>query len=114
MSVWCRGCYRESPDNLFPRLQTVEPEDKKEVLLKETGLKRHQHGRNRDHLMDVPFECDLCHFRNMDKRDPVWESPKDMATMKVIRWVLLDVFWVREADKVSGNQQAVKRLLGCG
>ena len=85
MSVWCGDCYRESPTDPFPRLQTVEAEDESEVLLEETDLERHRHGRNGDHLMGVPFECDLCHFRNMNKRDPVWESPKDMATMEVIR-----------------------------
>ena len=91
MSVWCRGCYRESPTNPFPWLQTVEPEDASEVLLEETDLERHRHGRNGDHLMGVPFECNLCHFQNTNKQEPVWESPKDMATMEVTRRVLFDV-----------------------
>ena len=109
MSVWCGDCYRESPTDPFPRLQTVEAEDESEVLLEETDLERHRHGRDGDHLMGVPFECDLCHFRNMNKRDPVWESSKDMATMEVIRRVLLDVFWAREPSTVSGNLSRLRR-----
>jgi hypothetical protein len=27
-------------------------------------------GRNGDHLMGVPFECDLCSFQNVAGRDP--------------------------------------------
>ena len=45
----------------------------------------------------------------MNKRDPVWENPKDMATMEVIHRVLLDVFWAREAGTVSGNLSRVQR-----
>ena len=37
-SVWCGECYSESPIDPFPRLQTVEPEDKSEVLLDKTDL----------------------------------------------------------------------------
>ena len=30
--------------------------------------------------MGIPFECDLCHFRNMVERDPVEGDDKDEFT----------------------------------
>ena len=32
--------------------------------------------RNGDHLMGVPFECDLCSFRNVCGRDPIWQTAR--------------------------------------
>lgn len=51
----------------------------------------------------VPFQCDICHFRNMVDRDP-WESdPDDMEVLEYIRRVNLDAFWSRETSTVKGN-----------
>lgn len=36
--------------------------------------------RDGDHLM-VPFECDLCHFRNCCLRDPILDSERDINTL---------------------------------
>ena len=48
-------------------------------------LTRYKKGRNWDYLMlmGVPFECDLCHFWNTNRRDPVWKSLKDMDTLEL-------------------------------
>ena len=78
-SAWCGGCYTESPNDLFPRQQKVEEDVESEILLDEEDKRRHRSGRSGDHLMRVPFECDLCHYRNMNNRDPVWSYPKAMA-----------------------------------
>ena len=59
--------------------------------------------------MRVPFECDLCHYRNINRRDPVWSCPKDMATLVAIRRVNLDVFWARESSTVTGNLSRMRR-----
>jgi hypothetical protein len=37
---------------------------------------RFKSGRNGDHLL-CPFQCDLCHFRNIQGRDPVPGLVKD-------------------------------------
>jgi hypothetical protein len=34
-------------------------------------------GRNGDNLL-CPFQCDLCHFRNIKKRDPFASDLKDL------------------------------------
>ena len=109
MNVWCGGCFKQSPTDPFPRQQGVDLEDKSEVLTDNWDKDRYRMGRGRDHLMGVPFECNLCHFRNMNRRDPVWRSAKDMDTIEAIRRVLLDVFWAREEGTVSGNLSRMRR-----
>ena len=66
---------------------------------------RYRSGRNGDHLMGVPFECDLCSFQNVTVtgRDPVLGDHNDHFTLIAIRRVLLDVMWAREPDTVAGN-----------
>ena len=53
--------------------------------------------------MGVPFECDLCSFRNMCGRDPIWQNRKDQFTLTCIRRVSLDAFWAREPRTVASN-----------
>jgi hypothetical protein len=80
-----------------------EREEESELVLQDiVETDRYRRGRNGDHLM-VPFECDLCHFRNMNKRDPSYESAKDRFTMTAIRRANLDAFWARESSTVKSN-----------
>eukprot|EP00984_Skeletonema_dohrnii_P004388 scaffold1564_cov78-Skeletonema_dohrnii-CCMP3373.AAC.2 len=53
------------------------------------------------------FECDLCHFRNLNKRDPEYTSGKDRLTMTAIRRANLDAFWARESSTLKGNLDRV-------
>ena len=59
--------------------------------------------------MKVPFECDLCHFRNMNKPDPVYGCKKDEDTYIVMRRAQLDVFWAREPSTVASNLSRLMR-----
>jgi hypothetical protein len=66
-------------------------------------------GRNGDHLM-VPFQCDLCHFRNIMKRDP-WSSKwQDHEILEYIRRANLDSFWSRESSTVAFNLREARRM----
>lgn len=65
--------------------------------------RRFMHGRNGDHVMGVRFECDVCNFRNINKRDVVWTSATDLRTLRYIRRASLDVMWSRESGTVSQN-----------
>jgi len=58
--------------------------------------------------MGVPFECDLCSFRNVVGRDPDTNG-RDEFTLTAIRRVLLDVMWAREPDTVASNWSRSKR-----
>lgn len=54
-------------------------------------------------MLMVPFQCEVCHFRNMEKRDPVLGHAKDEETMEYIRRASLDAFWARETSTVKKN-----------
>ena len=64
-------------------------------------LNQYRCGRDGDHLMGVPFECDLClcSFRNVsgrdpefgNGRDPEFGNHKDLFTLTTIMRVSLDV-----------------------
>jgi hypothetical protein len=53
--------------------------------------------------MGVTFKCDLCSFRNVCGRDPIWQNCKDQFTLTCIRRVSLDAFWAREPRTVASN-----------
>ena len=109
-NVWCGKCYRESESNPFPRLDNNEEANGSDLDLDNTETnQRHRCGRNGDHLMGVPFECDLCSFRNVTGRDPVLGDHNDHFTLVAICRVLLDVMWAREPDTVAGNWARAKR-----
>jgi hypothetical protein len=69
----------------------------------------YQCGRDGDHLMGVPFECDLCSFQNVVCRDPDDTDAQDEFTLMAIRRVLLDVMWARKPNTVASNWFRSKR-----
>jgi hypothetical protein len=58
--------------------------------------------RNGDHLM-LTFQCELCHFRNIQGKDPMAGNKKHEDLMVHIRRCNLDAFWSREKGSVSNN-----------
>ena len=59
--------------------------------------------------MGVPFECDLCSFRNMAGRDPVLGDHNNHFTLVAILQVLINVMWAREPDMVAANWARSRR-----
>jgi hypothetical protein len=58
----------------------------------------------------VPFQCDLCHFRNIMGRDP-WETRwQDHEILEYIRRATLDSFWSRESSTVTFNLREARRM----
>jgi hypothetical protein len=49
-----------------------------------------------DHVI-CPFQCDLCHFRNLQGQSPIYGSGvlNDTETMELIRQDSIDAFWSR-------------------
>lgn len=74
---------------------------------------RFQTARNGDHLM-CPFQCDLCHFRRLKGRDPLYGFRPDDVTLLCIRRANLDAFWSREPDSVRANLREVREILSNG
>jgi hypothetical protein len=57
-----------------------------------------------------PFQCDICHFRNIQKRDMVAGNRKDKLLLQCIRRASLDAFWAREPSTVRANLRGARRL----
>ena len=59
--------------------------------------------------MWIPFECDMCQFRNINERYPIHGNSKDDYTLLWIRQAILDAFWIRETSTVSVNFRRLRR-----
>ena len=107
--MWCRKCYQAHPEDPFPVQVRLDDEEKEDLETEEQLDQRYQTGRDGDHLMGIPFECDLCHFRNVMERDPVDGNVQDDFTLLAIRRGCLDAMWSRETSTVSGNFRRLQR-----
>jgi hypothetical protein len=95
------------PLDCFPRHVPVD-EDGFDWRPQE-DVARYTHGHNGDFLV-TPFQCDLCIFWNLHKRNPI-ATPQDDLLLCCIRRINLDAMWRREsamvASKVRGARQMV-------
>ena len=108
LAAWCGTCYHAHPDDPFPVQKSLE--DEEEDLETEENLDtRYKVARNGDHLMGIPFECDLCHFRNVSGRDPIPSRPGDVMALICTRRANLDACWSRETSTVAGNLNRMRR-----
>jgi hypothetical protein len=67
-------------------------------------------GRNGDNLV-CPFQCDLCHFRNIKKRDPFSSDLRDLRLLCGSRRANLDAFWARGPGTVKSNLTLMLRIV---
>ena len=58
--------------------------------------------------MGVPFECDLCSFRNVCGRDLLLGNHRDQFTLTSIHQVQLNIMWAREPHTVATNWARAK------
>ena len=59
--------------------------------------------------MKLPYECELCHYRNMNKQDPVYDCKKDEDTFIALCRAQLDVLWARESFIVASNLSRLRQ-----
>ncbi len=85
-----------------------EEDEAQDFVLEEEVDRRFMCARDGDHVMSIPFECDLCQFRNVVKRDVDWQSKKDMYQLMCIRGASLDAMWSRERHTVEGNARRMR------
>jgi hypothetical protein len=79
--------------------------------LEEDDPNRFKAARDGDHLM-CPFQCDDCHFLNIQKRRS-GARPQDSVLLMCIRCANLDAIWSREsATVVAANLREGARALG--
>jgi hypothetical protein len=61
-----------------------------------------------------PFQCDICHFRNMKGVDPSGHSSRDKSLLIAIRRANIDAFWGRASSTVAGNFRDLKKFKSIG
>ena len=103
-------CYKapRSEDRRVVRPQEEEYFD----LTLEYDKGRHTSARNGDHLM-IPFQCELYHYRNMKKMNPVGDKA-DVVLLRATRRANLDVFWSREPGTISSTRRDSLKLSKIG
>eukprot|EP00978_Attheya_sp_CCMP212_P005058 scaffold11166_cov48-Attheya_sp.AAC.4 len=79
----------------FDRTTLAGPEDKGRFVEARAG----------DHII-CPFQCDLCHIRNMKQREP--RGIQDEATAALVRQANLDAFWSRAKGTVAKHRTEVR------
>jgi hypothetical protein len=101
--AWSGDCYTPLKGGSFPvRL----PKDEEcNLLVNEEDKLRFDVARPGDHLC-CPFQCELCHFRNIQGRllpSTGLGTLDDTELTKSLRRANLDTFWSREPMPVSKN-----------
>ena len=66
--------------------------------------------RNGDHLL-IPFECTLCVFRKLTKRNPSAVNPQDVLLQDCITRAILDAFWSRSSGTVTGYSRKATQMV---
>ena len=111
--VWCGKCYVPMSGVIFPRRETEEEEDANddldpELVMPAAEKDRYQRGRDGDCWV-CPFQCELCHFRNVYRRDPVPESRTDSNFVIYCRRANLDAMWARSSATVAKTLRVLFR-----
>ena len=63
---------------------------------------RYEAGRNSNH-MNTYFQCNICHFRNIQVRSLERSNLKYKTLLETIRRKSLDTSWIREPGTILGN-----------
>ena len=79
-------------------------------MLDEEDEDRFIGARQGDQFMTV-FQCELCHYRNIYKRNPQKGRALDPKVFAVFRRATLDSFWARESSTVRATCNYIKRGL---
>ena len=74
---------------------------------RETFELEYNQARAGDHLLTA-FQCDICHFRNIQGRDPLLQRHQDRSLMLCIRRASLDAFWGSRPGTVAGHLKEFK------
>ena len=90
---WCASCFTvDGTTNFF-----IRPEVDTDGIPLETkdSERRFKMARKGDHLL-TPFQCPLCHFCNIQLRNPSPWNSKDTLAIEFIARACIDSSWARE------------------
>lgn len=116
--MWCGKCYTSSKtiafhvasDDLTPTGSGDEDRLASGWSRRKGDVNRFATARNGDDLL-VAFECDVCIFRKLFRRDSEPHNQKDEFAMACIRRINLDAFWSRARATVESNTAKVREGL---
>ena len=107
--AWHAKCYKPRIGDNFPVAKLSNYEEDEGEIKDEREVNKFNFARKGDNYM-CPFQCDLCHFRNVMRRNPGIEPDFDKKLMVYIRRAILDSFWARAESTVEGNTRELKKL----
>jgi hypothetical protein len=109
--VWCGSCYSIEDEALLP-LPSLSGGINTDNIRNDQQETPYRTARNGDHLMTM-FQCEACHFANIQGREPRSESETDRMLLRCIRRATLDAFWgaAPTHDSVEENRQAFELYL---
>lgn len=112
--AWHGKCYTPRTGDTYPvaKLATYD-EDKEDELDDAAEEAKFKYARNGDNFM-VPFQCDLCHFRNITKRNLRDKPEADKTLLIGIGRAILDSFWSRAKSTVNNNTNGIKKFYNIG
>jgi hypothetical protein len=62
----------------------------------------------------TPFQCNLCHFRNIKGREPSCGRHDDRRALKFIWCANLDGLWSQELATEAGKLSQARKMEQCG
>ena len=98
--VWHGRYYRTMVGAMFPIAKLQDKDGL--IYLGEEDKARFKCTRERNNLM-IPFQCDLCHFRNLKGANPKEADVRDQNLLVHLRQAILGTFWSRKPRTVNGN-----------
>lgn len=104
--AWCGDCFGEIGSKTFP-VRVLRDEEGKELIMGDE-VWRFKKGRKGDHLM-VPFQCEMCHFRNILGRNLMRGLESDRELEALMRRASLDAFWSWAPSTVTNNLREAAR-----
>jgi hypothetical protein len=105
--AWCPGCYVPLGILKFPIRHKVD--DDGDTVVEEEDKIRFLCARAGDHLM-TPFQCEMCHVRNLLGQNPRADKPSNTALKAMICRANLDSVWSRESSTVRSNLKEARRM----
>lgn len=112
---WCPGCYSVAgEENQFPIKSAMDMGPDGTMVEDPRDKSRFLSARAGDHLMHE-FQCDLCHFRNIQGTNPREnEVAEDYLLMMCIRRSNLDSLWSKEPTTIEHNQRDIMKTITKG
>jgi hypothetical protein len=116
--AWCASCYIARAKDEYPIGKLANANENDDGLVDDEiedqrDVNNFRYARRGDNFM-CPFQCDLCHFRNITGRNPGSNYGCDLLLLVAIRRAVLDSFWARAESTVVNNFRDLKKFKTIG